>query len=214
MFRRETDIRDDKYEYSFNYLTRERRILFLRGVISSYPGGYSGRNDPHSPTVVSDDIIALNLEDPKKPIYLIIDSPGGEVSTGMTLYDVMMLSKAPIITIAQNCASMATVILAGGDEKLIFPHGKLMLHLPSTTIQGDTKEVEIKTKEILKVKEDLVQCYIDNGVTAGLVDQPAIKIKKQILKDIEREFWLNADETISYGLADRIITKEDIFGVE
>jgi ATP-dependent Clp protease protease subunit len=214
VFRKETDIRDDKYEYSFNYLTRERRILFLRGVISSYPGGYSGRNDPHSPTVVSDDIIALNLENQEEPIYIIIDSPGGEVSTGMTLYDTMKLSKAPIITIGQNCASMATIILAAGDEKYMFPHGKLMLHLPSTQIQGDTKEVEIKTKEILKVKEDLVQCYIDNGVTAGLETPTATKIRKQILKDIEREFWLNADEAIEYGLADRIIEKDDLFGIK
>ena len=212
MFRKETDTRDEFYEYSFNYLTRKRRILFLRGVISSYPGGYSGRNDPHSPTVLSDDIIALNLEDPEKPIYIIIDSPGGEVSTGMTLYDTMKLSKAPIYTLGQNCASMATIILAAGDTKLIFPHGKLMLHLPSTNIQGDTKEVEIKTKEILKVKDDLVQCYIDNGVTAGLDEATPNKIHKQILKDIDREFWLNAEEAISYGLADRIITKEDLFG--
>ncbi len=212
MFRKETDIRDDKYEYSFNYLTREKRILFLRGVISSYPGGYSGRNDPHSPTVVSDDIIALNMENTEEPIYLIIDSPGGEVSTGMTLYDTMKLSKAPIYTIGQNCASMATIILSAGDKTLMFPHGKLMLHLPSTQIAGDTKEVEIKTKEILKVKEDLVQCYIDNGVTAGVENPTQKAVRKQILKDIEREFWLNADEAIEYGLADRIISKDDLFG--
>jgi ATP-dependent Clp protease protease subunit len=89
-----------------------------------------------------------------------------------------------------------------------------MLHLPSTQIHGDTKEVEIKTKEILKVKEDLVQCYIDNGVTAGLEAPTATKIRKQIQKDIEREFWLNADEAIEYGLADRIIEKDDLFGIK
>ena len=213
MFRKETNVRDDKYEYSFNYLTRERRILFLRGIISSYPGGYQGRNDPHSPTVISDDIFALNLESTEEPIYLIIDSPGGEVSTGMALYDTIKISKAPIYTIGQNCASMATLILAAGHEKLIFPHGKLMLHLPSTTIQGDTKEVEIKTKEILKVKEELISCYIDSGVTAGLVDSTPVKIKKQILKDIEREFWLTSEEAVKYGLADRVVTQKDRVGV-
>lgn len=213
MFREPTDIRDDKYEYSFNYLTRKRRILFLRGTITSYPGGYQGRNDPHSPTVVQDDIISLNIQDPEKPIYLVIDSPGGEVSTGMTLYDVMKMSKAPIYTIGQNCASMATIIMAAGTRKLIYPHGKLMLHLPSTVIQGDSKEVEIKTKELLKVKEDIVQCYIDNGVTANLKDPTPTKVRKQILRDIEREFWLTAEEAIEYGLADSIVTQEDLFGV-
>ncbi len=214
MFREPTKIRDDKYEYSFNYLTRKRRIIYLRGLITSYPGGYAGRNDPHSPTVISDDIFALNIQDPTEPIILFVDSPGGEVSTGMALYDIIKMSKAPIITIGVNCASLATIILSAGDKKLMMPHGKIMMHLPSTVIQGDSDEVEIKTKELLKVKEDLVTCYIEAGVTAGLTDATPSKIKKQILKDINREFWLTAQEAVEYGLVDGIATQEDLFGVE
>ena len=214
MFREPTKIRDDKYEYSFNYLTRKRRILHLRGLITSYPGGYAGRNDPYSPTVVSDDILALNVQDSNKPIILFVDGPGGEVPTGMALYDTIIMSRAPIITIGVNCASMATIILAAGHEKLMMPHGKIMMHLPSTMIQGDSDDVEIKTKEFLKVKEDLVNCYIESGVKAKLIDATPSKIKKQILKDINREFWLTAQEAVDYGLVDRIATQEDLFGKE
>jgi ATP-dependent Clp protease protease subunit len=108
---------------------------------------------------------------------------------------------------------MATIILAGGHKRLLFPHARLMLHLPSTSASGDSKELEIRSKELNRVKEDLVDCYLSNGVTAGLeLGTDKTKIKKKLLKDIDREFWINSNEAINYGLADSVITQDELFG--
>ena len=217
MFRRPITNKESEFEYSPDYLTREKRMLFLRGVIAAYPGGYPGRNDQFSPTSIMDDIMAFNIEDPSKPITLFIDSIGGEFSTGMALYDIIKLSKAPIITVGINCASMGSIIFMAGNKRLVFPSSRFMLHLPSAVIQSevslDVKELEIKSKELNRVKEEVVDYYIDNGVTAGLgKSADKLKIRKQIFKDIDRAFWLTAKEAINYGLADSIITKEELLG--
>jgi ATP-dependent Clp protease protease subunit len=169
--------------------------------------------------MITDDIMAMNNEDPKAPIYLVIDSPGGDVSAGMVLYDIIRMSKAPITTIAQNCASMATVLMAAGATRLMFPHSRVMLHLPSGAFQGDADTVEIRSKELTRVKNSLVDCYIECGVTAALppskTGKPPAKaaIRKKILGDINRsEYWLSAQECVAYGLIDRLATSEDLFG--
>jgi ATP-dependent Clp protease protease subunit len=200
----------DQYEYATSFLTREKRFLFLRGPI--VPATI--RSDSFSPTSVSDDIMALNVENDKDPITVFIDSPGGDVSTGFVLYDIIQMSKAPIITVAMNAISMGTVILTAGVERLAFKHSRIMLHLPSGDIEGDVQQIKIRSELFQELKHEIIDCYVARGVTAGLVDKTEKEIKKQILKDIDREKWFTADTALKYGLIDRIVTREDIFGVE
>ena len=200
----------DQYEYSTSYLTREKRFLFLRGPI--VPAII--RNDAFSPTSVSDDIIAMNVENDTDPITIFIDSPGGDVSTGFALFDVIQMSKAPIRTIAMNAISMGTVILTAGVERMALQHARIMLHLPSGEIEGNVQELKIRSELFQDLKHEIVDCYVQRGVTAGLVGKTEKEIKKQILKDIDHEKWFTAETAIKYGLIDRIVTKEDIYGIE
>jgi len=206
-------LKGDQYEYSADYLTRKRRFLFFRGLIMSYGGGYEGRSDPFSSTVVSDDIMALAHEEPDVPITLFIDGPGGEVANGFTLYDTIKMCPAPIVTVGMNCASMASIILVSGAKRLMYPHGKVMLHLPSTMFQGDSDEMDIRNKEIARVKDELVGIYVEHGATAGLKKDATDKqIRNKITKDINKEKWFSAQEALDYGLVDGLATKELIYG--
>lgn len=203
---------DDQYEFAQAYLTRTRRMLFLRGPI--YPAPYP-RSDPFGPSMVCDDILAMNMEDSKKPIYLIIDSGGGLVNTGMNVYDYIRMSKAPIITVGHNISSMAVSIFVAGSKRFLLPHAQITLHLPETAFKEeilDTKDMEIRAKQLNDIKDMIVGCYIECGVHAGIKGKRKKQIHEQILKDIDREFNLTAQEAIDYGLADRIITQKELFG--
>ncbi len=204
---------DGQFEHSATYLTRERRMLFLRGPLFGPLTSPMPRPDQYGPTMVGDDILALNIEDPKKPIYLWIDSGGGEVNAGLILYDIIRASRAPIITVAQSCMSLATVLMAAGTERVMFPHSRAMLHLPSGAFEGDSDAMEIRSKELSRVRDDLIECYTECGVTAGLDKPSKAKVRKQIVADINRaEYWMSAKECIKYGLVDRIATIKDMLG--
>lgn len=202
---------DENFEFAQMYLARTRRMLFLRGPILPAPF----RIDSFGPSMICDDIIAMNMEDPKKPIYLMIDSAGGWINSGMVLYDHIRMSKAPIITIGSVCASMAATIFAAGKERLLLPHAHVVLHLPEAAFEKetlDTKDMEIRTKQLNALKTMIVRCLQTCGAHAGLVGKTEQQVHKKILKDIDREFNLTAQETIDYGLADRVATTEDLFG--
>ena len=201
---------DDNYEFSQAYLARTRRMLFLRGPIQLRP-------DHFGPTSIGDDIMAMNVEDPVKPIYLYISSPGGIIDTGFELFDIIQMSRAPVITIGAFAASMATVVFNAGTERLLTPNARVMLHLPSQFFKEaalDTKEMDIYSKQLERLKDRIVDCYIERGVTAGLSGKQVTeaKIRRKIIKDIDREMWLDANEAIAYGLADRCVTAEDLLG--
>lgn len=204
----ETTLHDDQIEYSQAFLTRNRRMLFLRGVIAPTPV----RNDSNGSVWVGDDIMAFNHEDSTKPIYLYVDSPGGDVTTGFALYDIMKYSKAPIYTIGVAAASMATIIMQAGTERLCFPHSRFMLHLPSGSFSGDDDEIRIRSELLTSLKDELISIYIENGVTAGLIGKTHKEIRKRILNDINKEKWLTAEQALTYGLVDRIATQEEVMG--
>jgi len=201
-------LRDDQIEYSQAFLTRNRRFLFLRGLIVSGPP----RTDSNGPTWIGDDIMAMNYQDPVSPIYIMIDSPGGDVTAGFTLFDVMALSRAPIITITQAAASMATVVMQAGKERLCYPHSRFMLHLPSSIISGDSDEVKIRTELLTQLKDELITTYIERGVHAGLVGKTPKEIRKRILIDINKEKWFDSNTAIKYGLVDRVVTQKELMG--
>ena len=223
MFRRHNEqinsrsvLNNDQFHNATSYLASTRRLLFLRGLISGWPGptgsGLVGRDDVFSPIDVIDDILAMNVADPERPIYLMIESVGGMIDVGLMVCDVVRMSKAPVITIGMNCSSMATLILSAGRERLAFPNSHFMLHLPRGGVQGDSRDVEILNKEMTKIKDSLVDLYIYHGVTAGIPGSGRAKIKKKILKDIDREYYLTTPEAIEYGLVDRVVTPDDLFG--
>ena len=140
------------------------------------------------------------------------------MGAGLVLYDIIRMSQAPIITVAQNCASMATVLMAAGTTRLMLPHSRAMLHLPRGEAIGDVDDVAIRSRELGRVKDMLVSCYTECGVTAGLTPSKTgrpptrLRVSKQIIKDINRsEFWMSANECVEYGLVDRIATSTDIF---
>lgn len=190
---------EEQFESAEAYLARERRLLFLKGPILGIPA----RWDNFSVTAVHDAVVALNYEDPTKPIYIVLDSPGGSIDTGWTLYDAIRLSKAPVTTIGQSCGSMATVLLAAGKRRVVYPHATVVLHLPQGEMQGDVEEMKIRAEQLERARDRIVDAYIECG---------AKRTREQIVKDIDREFWLDAEETIAYGLADGVVTPDELFG--
>jgi ATP-dependent Clp protease protease subunit len=208
---------NDNWEFATSYLSRVRRLLFLKGPMQASPD----RVDVYSPGAVGDDILAYNVYDDgtgqRRPITLVIDSGGGEVGAGFQLFDYMNMSRSPITTIAMSVASMATIILMAGVRRLALPHARIMLHLP--TIGGnralDPKQAKIQEQLISKTNEELIEVYLNRGVTAGLsAGASRARIRNQIMKDIDREYWLNAAEALRYGLIDGIAAAEDLLGPE
>lgn len=201
---------DEHLVYSHEYLTEQRRILFLRGPMMGLPM----RTDSYAPAGVADDIYALNIKDSTKPIYLIIDSPGGDISSGIQLYDMIKASRAPVITIGQSCSSMAASILAAGTERLLFPNSSVMMHLIQAQFEGNVEQLKIRSEMLQRRKEDMVSLLIADGATAGLKSKALTptRIRKKILEDIDQEIWLSSQDAIDYGIADRLLTQEDLFG--
>jgi ATP-dependent Clp protease protease subunit len=185
------------WESATTYLGRERRISWLRGPIYGSPQ----RWDNYSPTAVHDSILAYNHEDPKLPIYLMIDSDGGSVSDGFILYDAIRASQAPVVTVLQSAASMASVLVAAGRRRLAYPHARVMLHLPTSGMRGDFHDMETATKEVRRITEMLVDAYVECGVK---------RTREQILDDIDREYWLDANDAKEYGLIDDVIDPREL----
>jgi len=202
IFERPGQLDNDKVMSTHELLAR-KRILCLYGIISDYGSGYTSRADMFSCFNIADTLLALDAEK-VAPIRLFIDSPGGLVSSGMMLIDIIKLIKSPVYTIGKSCQSMAALVLASGEpgHRYVLPHARVMLHLPWGGTSGDAREIEIQAKEMNVLKEQLVQILIENGVR---------KTKKKILEDIDREFWMNAGEAIKYGVADEVLTREALF---
>jgi ATP-dependent Clp protease, protease subunit len=131
-----------------------------------------------------------------EPIWLYINSPGGEVSAGLAIYDTMKHIKSPVQTVCVGrAASMAAVILAGGEKgkRFILPNAKVMIHQPMGGAYGQVTDVEIQAKEMKKTKEQLV--YILAHTTG--------KSPKDVLMDIDRDFWMSAVDAVDYGIVDK-----------
>ena len=195
-------IKQDEIQGLYEGLASNRN-LFLYGAVV----GPLERIDSWNPGYTGDSLIAMSLADPKKPIILHIDSPGGSVRDGLRLIDIMKTVEAPVWTVGASCYSMGAMILAAGEfgHRYVYPHSHTMLHLPSGTTRGDAKQVEIQSKEMQKVKRTLVELLKEWG---------ASKDERAIIKDMDREYYLSAPETIAYGLADRVVTKDTFTGLD
>ncbi|WP_346016551.1 ATP-dependent Clp protease proteolytic subunit [Chroococcidiopsis sp. CCMEE 29] len=170
----------------YNRLYRERIIFLGRDV------------DDEIANQIIAVMLYLDSEDPGKDIYLYINSPGGMVTSGMAIYDTMQHIKSDVVTICVGlAASMGSFLLAAGTKgkRLALPHSRIMIHQPSGGTRGQATDIEIEAREILRIRQQLNQIYADN------TGQPLSKIEK----DMDRDFFMSAEQAKEYGLIDRVI---------
>jgi len=172
----------------YNRLYRERIIFLGRGI-----------NDALANQIIAV-MLYLDSEDPGKPIYLYINSPGGSVTAGMAIYDTMQHIKSDVVTICVGlAASMGAFLLSAGTKgrRLALPHSRIMIHQPFGGIQGrrQASDIEIEAKEILRIKQQL------NEIMAEKTGQTVEKIEK----DTDRDYFMSAREAQEYGLIDKVI---------
>jgi len=145
-------------------------------------------------------MLFLESENPEKDIYLYINSPGGSVSAGLAIFDTMNFIKPDVSTLCTGmAASMGAFLLAAGakGKRIALPNASVMIHQPSGGARGTAADIEISAREILKTREQL------NKILAERTGQPLEKIAK----DMERDYWMSAEETMAYGLVDQVIAK-------
>ena len=143
-------------------------------------------------------MLYLDSEDSGKDIILYINSPGGSVSAGMAIFDTMQHIKSDVVTICVGlAASMGSFLLAAGakGKRLALPHSRIMIHQPSGGTRGQATDIQIEAKEILRLRHQL------NGIYAKNTGKPIEKIEK----DMDRDYFMSAEEAKEYGLIDRVI---------
>ena len=143
-------------------------------------------------------LILLESEDPSKDIIMYVNSPGGSVSAGLAIYDTMQYIRPDISTICVGmAASMAQVLLCAGTKgkRLALPNSRIMMHQPSGGSQGQTTEIEIYLKEMIRMREGLYQ------IIAAHSGQDPEKIRR----DADRDFWMSPEDAVEYGLIDRVL---------
>lgn len=146
--------------------------------------------------------LLLDADKPGEEIKFFINSPGGVVTSGMAIYDTMKMLKSPVSTICIGlAASMGSILLSGGvkGRRFIYPHAEVMIHQPSLGgyIQGVSVDLEIQAKQTRRVKE----------IGAKILAENCGKKMEQIMKDFDRDYWMDARESVEYGIADQIIEK-------
>ena len=167
----------------------EQRKVFLWGPV-----------DDKSAKDITNRLLYLESTDPGKEITFYINSPGGGVTSGMVIYDTMKMISSPVSTICMGmAASMGSILLSGGEKgkRFIFPHGEVMIHQPSGGGQGTSADLEIIAVQILKAKQLGAKILADNcGQTY-----------EKVLGDFDRDYWMDASESIEYGIVDGVIDK-------
>ncbi|MBC2839064.1 ClpP family protease [Robiginitalea sp. SC105] len=164
----------------------EERKVFLWGQV-----------DDDSAKHVIDRLLYLDLQN-NKEIQLYINSPGGYVTSGFSIYDTMKSLKSPVSTICSGlAASMGSILLSAGKKgrRFVQPHARVMIHQPSGGARGQASNIEIQAKEILKTRE------IGARILAENCGQPFEKI----MKDFNRDYWMDAQESVKYGIVDGIL---------
>ena len=167
----------------------KERIIFMVGPVEDYMAN-----------LVVAQMLFLESENPEKDIFLYINSPGGSVSAGLAIFDTMNFIKPDVSTLCTGmAASMGAFLLAAGakGKRIALPNASVMIHQPSGGARGPASDIEISAREILKTREQL------NRILAERTGQPLEKIAK----DVERDYWMNAEETMAYGLVDQVIAK-------
>jgi len=184
-----------KGERSYDIYSRllKDRIIMLDNEVSE-----------HSASLIVAQMLFLESDDPDKDISFYINSPGGVVTAGMAIYDTMQFIKPDVQTIVMGQAcSMGSLLAQAGaaGKRMILPNARHMIHQPSGGARGQATDIQIQAQEILKMKRYLTEIYTKHN-TAG-------KTFEELTADMERDFFMSAEEAVAYGLADKIITKRD-----
>lgn len=167
----------------------EQRKIFLWGAV-----------DDKSAKDITDRLLYLEAIDPGKEIKFYINSPGGLVTSGFVIYDVMQMISSPVSTICMGmAASMGSILLSGGEKgkRYIFPHGEVMIHQPSGGGRGTSADLEIMALQILKAKQ----------LGAKILAENCGQTYEKVMRDFDRDYWMNAEESITYGIVDGVIDK-------
>ena len=167
----------------------EQRKIFLWGVV-----------DDKSAKDISARLMYLDAIDAGKEITFYINSPGGMVTSGMVIYDTMKMISSPVSTVCMGmAASMGSILLSGGTKgrRFIFPHGEVMIHQPSGGGRGTSADLEIMAEQMRKTKEMGAKILADN------CGQPFEKV----MKDFDRDYWMDANESVGYGIVDHVVEK-------
>ena len=178
-------------ERAFDIYSRllKERIIFLTGPV-----------EDHMANLVVAQLLFLEAENPDKDISLYINSPGGVITAGMSIYDTMQFIKPDVSTlcIGQAC-SMGAFLLAGGTKgkRHCLPNARVMIHQPSGGAQGQATDIEIHAREILKMRENLNQ----------LMAEHTGRSLEEIQRDTERDYFMSAEEALKYGLVDSVLQK-------
>ncbi len=176
----------------FSRLLRDRIVILDTGV------------DNHSAGLIVAQMLFLEAEDPERDIIFYINSPGGVVTAGMSIYDTMQYIRPDISTIVMGQAcSMGSLLAQAGTagKRFILPNARHMIHQPSGGASGQATDIQIQAQEILKMKQYLTEIYTTHN-TGG-------KTFEQLSADMERDFFMSATEAVAYGLADKVITRRD-----
>lgn len=185
----ETTGRGERVYDIYSRLLKER-IIFLGTEV----------NDAVANAVIAQ-MIFLEYEDPEKDIIVYINSPGGLVSAGLAIYDTMQHVKCDVSTICVgSAASMGAVLLAAGakGKRFILPHSRVMIHQPMGGATGQASDISITAKEIIKIKAQL----------NGILSKHSGKELSVVEKDTDRNFYMNAEEAIAYGLVDSVLARD------
>ncbi len=181
------DIKANKIQDAIDLQMLNERKVFLWGMV-----------DDDSAKHVIDRLLYLDAIGDEE-IQLIINSPGGYVTSGMAIYDIIKGTKSPVSTICSGlAASMGSLLLSAGTKgkRLIYPHARVMIHQPSGGAQGQASNIEIQANEIVKIKELSAQILADN---CG-------QDYDKVMKDFNRDYWMNANESLEYGIVDSMIS--------
>lgn len=180
---------DGERAYDIYSRLLKERIIFLGEEVNE-----------HTANIVVAQMLHLAYEDPDKDIAFYINSPGGSVYDGMAIYDTMQYVKPDIQTIGIGLqASMGAFLLSSGakGKRFMLPHSRAMIHQPSSGTRGKVTDMEIDLRESLRIKELMI------NIMAKQTGQKADKIRL----DMERDFWMDAEESVKYGLIDKVIDK-------
>ena len=188
----------DKGERSYDIYSRllKDRIIMLDNEI-----------EDHCASLTVSQLLFLESENAEKDIFMYINSPGGTVTAGMAIYDTMQFIAPDICTIVMGqAASMGSLLAQAGapGKRWILPHSRHMVHQPMGGMSGQASDIEIRTKELLRVKEELTQIYAKHNSKN--------KLYQQLDEDMDRDNFLTAQESVDYGLADKIVESRELPG--
>ncbi len=181
-------------ERSYDIYSRllQERIVFVTGPV-----------DDVMANVVIAQLLFLEREDPERDIDMYINSPGGSVSAGLAMYDTMQLIRPPIATICAGfAASAASVLLTGGapGKRMALPYSKILIHQPSIgQIGGQATDIEIHARELVATRRIIAEIY----------ERTTRKTAAEILRDLERDFYMTPNEALEYGIIDSVLTGEN-----